>query len=464
MKVLLLFAFLISSLCAQENAKPEVESGIALFDDWITSQIQNRQIEGASVAIVHKNQIVWKKAYGKASLTPTQPMACDTLFLVGGLTKPFTAAAIMKLWQEGKIDLDASLASYLPGFAIQGYHPAKLPITIRQLLNHTSGMPQDAIFPYWNDLEFPLFPAIWQTVKEQKLVYQPGTTWKYSHLGYVLLGKVIEGVSGKSCSDYIQQNFLDPLAMSSTTFRVQKNSKLSSGFTGASRGQKIIPNYDVKGMKAALGIYSNVEDMSKMASLFLSQDDPESILQRSTRRYMTASSVAVSPDMGYGLGFAIRRHKNTILVEHPGTMPGASCYLSMSPKSGCAVVIMCNSEEWLVPWVNEASRWVFSAVNDSESQEGVGSSVPEEWLKYRGKYTNREHDVYVEVYKGRLVLYEPLFMNELDTLEPQGGANFRIVQGYTFGSTNGDEVTFHLRSDGTVAYMKIANIYLTRVY
>lgn len=462
----LLFALLLfcSPLVAANEVvmAPLVQSGITLFDAWVTSQIQSRQIPGVTIAIVYKDSIVWKKAYGKASLTPVQATTSDTLFPLGALTKPFTASAIMKLWQEGKIDLDSALARYLPDFEIQGYHPTKNPITVRQLLNHTSGLPQDAAFPYWNDLEFPLFPAIWQTIKGQQLVYKPGTTWKYSHLGYAILGKIVEVASGQEYSDFVQKNMLDPLIMTSTTFRPHtvKDKKLSQGFTDLSQGRKIIPFYDLKGMKAALGIYSNVEDMGRFASFFLSPDDPLNVLRLSSRRYMTQSSLTINPQMGYGLGFAVRREKDAVFIEHPGSMPGSSCYLSMSPKNRCAVIIMCNSEEWLVPWVNEAYRWVFSAIGQTEKGSSTHKPVPFEWHKYRGKYTNREHDVYVEIHDGKLVLYEPSYINELDTLEPQSDGTFRILQGYTFGSTNGDPVSFHLKADGQVAYMKIANIYM----
>lgn len=464
MRLLLALALLCSSLVAADEVvvAPLVQSGISLFDDWVTSHIQSRQIPGVTIAIVYKDSILWKKAYGRASLTPLQATTCDTLFPLGGLTKPFTASAIMKLWQEGKIDLEAPVARYLPDFAIEGYHPTKNPITVRQLLNHTSGLPRDAAFPYWNDLEFPLFTAIWQTTKEQRLVYKPGTTWKYSHLGYAILGKIVEVASGQEYSEFVQKNILDPLGMASTTFRPHtvKDKKLSQGYTDLSQGRKIIPFFDLKGMKAALGIYSHVEDMSRFASFFLSPDDPLNVLQNSSRRYMTQSSLTINPLMGYGLGFAVRREKDAVFIEHPGTMPGSSCYLSMSPRSRCAVIIMCNSEEWLVPWVNEAHRWVFSAIERVEKSGSATKQVPFEWHKYRGRYTNREHDVYVEIHNGKLVLYEPSYINELDTLEPQADGTFRILQGYTFGSTNGDTVSFHLKEDGRVAYMKIANIYM----
>ncbi|MBS0638096.1 MAG: beta-lactamase family protein [Verrucomicrobia bacterium] len=439
-----------------------IESGIQLFDDWVTSQVERNQIPGAAIAIVHKDKVLWKKAYGNASLKPKEPATTATLFPLGGLTKPFTAMAVLKLWQEGKIDLDTPIGRYAPDFTIKKYRPTKQPITIRQLLQHTSGMPEDAQFAYWNDLQFPKFASIWDRIKDQSLIYPPGTTWKYSHLGYAVLGRLIELASNQEYVDYLQKNILEPLAMTSTAFSVQARAQ---GFTEAYRGRRIIPSYETNGMRAALGLYSNVEDMSKFASYFLLPDDPVKVLQSPTRRLMSHSSITIAPNLGYGLGFSLRKGlHDAVYIEHPGTMPGSACYLSISPKDMCAVIIMCNCEQFLSPWVDEAARWVFSSVYEVEKNGDRAKPIPSDWQKYRGRYKNRDHEVFVEAYDGKLVLYEPLFENKLDTLEYQPDGRFRIKEGYTFGSTNGDAVTFHVAEDGKVDYMKIANIYLFKAF
>lgn len=126
----------------------------------------------------------------------------------------------------------------------------------------------------------------------------------------------------------------------------------------------------------------------------------------------------------------------------------------------CAVIIMCNCEQLLSPWVDEAARWVFSSVYDVEKNGDRAINIPHEWQKYKGRYKNRDHEVYVEARDGKLVLYEPLFENKLDTLERQSDGTFRILEGYTFGSTNGDRVIFHTNDEDEIDYMKIANIYL----
>lgn len=462
-----LFLFSFAVLQADDLSIKEatgVQAGIRLFDDWVKTEMSKAQIPGACIAIVYKNSIIWSKAYGSASLLPKRAMTLDTLFPVGSLTKPFTSCSIMKLWEEGKLDLDQPIDKYLQGFKIKDYDPQSLPITIRELLLNTSGLPQDAEIPYWNSLKFPSFQDLWQKMQEQSLVYQPGSHWKYSHLGYVLLGKIVELLSWQSYADYVQMHFFEPLGLSNSTFVVEqeKMNAVAQGFSRkiGTHSRAVIPFYNVNGLRPALGLYAPVEDIARFCSLFLSLEDPKHVLQSPTRRYMTRPMVTVNPQIAYGFGLSVRQQADMVLIEHPGSLPGFSSYMSLNARDSCAVVIMCNSQEWLIPWVNECGRWVFSAIGEAVKKPSTTVPTPLKWQKYIGKYSNQEYEVFVEIYKGKLVLYEPLFANMLDTLMPQGDDRFRIREGYTFGSTNGDPVQFQLTADGQVESLKIANIYL----
>lgn len=440
-----------------------VEDSLRLFDDWVESQIENQQIPGASIAIFHQDKIIWSKAYGRSTVAPSRPMTLDTLFPVCSITKPLTATAIMRLWQEGKLDLDAPIEKYLPHFRIQGYNLSK-PITIKDLLNHTSGLPQDADFPYWNDLEFPSFHAIWQNMASQSLVYPTGSHWKYSNEGYALLGKLVEVVAGKDYETFMQNELFVPLGMKSSTFRPQQEKKkvLAQGFSRkyADQERQLLPFYSVGGLKASLGLWSDVHDLARFGLMFVNSDFGLQVLQTPTRRLMCKPTVVIHPQLAYGLGFAIRKTPNATLIEHPGRLPGYSSYLALDPKTQAGVVICVNSQEWLVPWVNEAVRWAFTALKKSQSESEDNTPTPIQWQKYVGKYSNREGEVYVEIYDKSLVLYQPLFANMLDRLIAQADGTFRIVEGYTFSSTNGDTVSFETAKDGTIAWMKIGNMYL----
>lgn len=455
-KLVFILCLLPCLIFANENSLEDdlrVKEGIRLFSDWLEGTMAKEAIPAACVALIHEDKILWKRCY---NCTP------DTLFAVSSLTKPFTACAVMKLWQEGKLNLDESIEKIMPNFQIRGY-TGKRSITPRMLLNHTSGLPQDADFPYWNDLEFPSFHAMWQKMKSQELVYTPGTRWKYSHLGYGLLGKVVEIRSNLSYSEYLQKEFFTPLQMQKTTFLLATNDKSFIKGYSLSIGHKprgLVPFYDTRGLDSALGLYSTLNDLSRFVSFFMGYQSDTLPLELSTIRYMVQNSVRVHKFLSYSLGWSVRQEQELQLIEHPGTMPGYSAYISISPQDHTGLVIVTNAESHLVPWANSAARWLFRAVRDAKKRPNAQYNVPPIWKKYAGKYACREGELFVEIFQGTLVIYQPSHLNMLDTLLPQEDGTFRILQGYTFGDTNGDLVTFELDTRGDVVWMKIGNLFL----
>ncbi|MEJ2188737.1 MAG: serine hydrolase, partial [Acidobacteriota bacterium] len=222
-KPLLAAALLLMSIPCLSQAqtalrdRPEVADALKVFDLWIEQFVAYRDIPGLSIAIVHDQEIVWAKGYGFADLKTKTPATPSTVYRLGSITKLFTASAIMKLRDEGKLRLDNPVGSYLPWFHVSNPFPDEPQITVRELLTHTSGLPREAPFPYWTDHIFPTQAQFQAAEGHQEVLYPPDTTYHYSNLGMALLGAIVAEVSGRPWAEYVDEEILRPLGMTSSS-------------------------------------------------------------------------------------------------------------------------------------------------------------------------------------------------------------------------------------------------------
>src|SRR5262249_45222283 len=144
---------------------------------------------------------------------PTTP---DTLYRVASITKLFTATAILQLRDAGRLGLEDRVADILPWFKPTPAEEEEQPITIRNLITHTSGLPREAPFPYWTEQAFPSIDETRAAIPTQTGVFQPETRWKYSNLAVVIAGEVVAAVSGEPWAAYVRRHILEPLGMGDT--------------------------------------------------------------------------------------------------------------------------------------------------------------------------------------------------------------------------------------------------------
>src|SRR5580658_2196579 len=204
--------------------------------------IREQQIPGLSIAIVEDNRVVYAKGFGwksldkrKGSVTPL------TVFHMASIVKPFVATAILQLAEQNKIDLDAPAVHYLPYFRLADER-YKI-ITIRQMVAHTSGMP-DVVDYEWNKPQFDdgALERYVRSLGDLQLLFEPGSRFAYSNIAYDVLGDVIAKASGSSFEDYVQQHILNPLGMKNSTllYRDVDPSLLSDGHVLDTRGNPIV--------------------------------------------------------------------------------------------------------------------------------------------------------------------------------------------------------------------------------
>jgi len=200
---------------AQINTVPDSVS--RKIDSVINAQMLKKHIVGASMAIVDHGKIVYAKGYGFADNRKKIKATDKTVFCIGSITKTFTAMAIMKLHEEGKIDLDKPASYYLPELKIKSIVEGGDILKIRNLLSHTSGL-TDGFMNKDMCADEQDMTSIIDDLNQEEIVHKTNWKWSYSNVGYDLLGCIIERVSGMKYMDYIRKNFLQKMDMASSDF------------------------------------------------------------------------------------------------------------------------------------------------------------------------------------------------------------------------------------------------------
>ncbi len=329
-----------------------------MVDIWLQSEIDYNNIPGFSVAIINKNKIDWSKAIGNEK--NNSEISINSLFSICSISKLFTSIGIMQLVNEGKINLDDPLKKHLTFFDLVQIYPESSPITIRNILTHSSGLPRESNQPYWSntDLIFPTKKVVIEGLSKQKTLYPANKYFQYSNLGLTLLGYLIEEVSGVSYSQYISDKILNPLGMNSTkTFmdKKQYGKELIVGLGAQNRRSKreIVPYFNAFGIDPAAGFSSNTIDLAKFAIWqinLLSGESDLNILPKNllTQMHQIQFSDTLT-DVKRGLGFNIYEIENGILdrtevlVGHGGSCPGYKTQLTIDIEGKKAFIVLINA-------------------------------------------------------------------------------------------------------------------------
>ena len=334
--MLKLFAALLVLLAVPAAAQPLPPAETAAIDRIVTTALAADQVPSASIAIVRDGQIVLTKAYGTANgglpATPALP------YQIASNSKQFTAMALLLLEDEGKLSLDDHVAKYLPG--ISGGDR----ITLRQLLNHTSGIqdfwPQDYSF---EAMSRPTAPqAIVDIWAKKPLDFAPGDQWQYSNTGYVVAGMIAEKVRGQPLMAYLTRKIFKPLGMTSVHDQDDTNTPaFPAGYGRYALGPVRPVSPPARGWLYAAGELSmTAEDLAKwdIARINRSLIPADDWAAQETTVKLNDGS-----DPGYGLGVGIRTVAGRKVVRHTGEAVGFLSSNSVWPAERAAVVVLTNT-------------------------------------------------------------------------------------------------------------------------
>ena len=299
---------------------------------------RSQRLPSITAAVVRGGETVWETAVGAAEVREQRVASADTQYRVGSITKTFTAAAIMQLRDDGKLDLEDTLDTHVEGAA---HAP-----TLRRLLSHTSGLQRETHDDAWLHARFAAVPELLETLDRAEQVLPPGSRFHYSNLAFALLGIVVERVSGVPYAEYVRQRLLQPLGLTRTSF--EPAAPAATGYLVQPYVEGVWDEAPVEtGAWIAAGqLWGTVRDLCRWA-WFLAEPD-ESVLKReSVEEMRTVQSIDdhVRWTGGYGLGLMLRRDGERILVGHGGSMPGfiAGVYVSPADKIGAATLTNSSS-------------------------------------------------------------------------------------------------------------------------
>jgi CubicO group peptidase (beta-lactamase class C family) len=281
------------------------------------------------------SQVLIAHGYGQANREGNLPATRETRFRLASLTKPMTATAIWQLHAAGKIDINASVCRYLADCPA-----AWQPITIRHLLSHTAGLPNYTDFASFPSVE--QLPATPQSLLERfrglPLGFTPGSGYQYTNSGYVVLGRVIEAVSGQSYAEYLQSAIFEPAGMLNSGVDSGDGSALNGTVGYLNSGpQRAIP-INTSNLDSAGAVYSTVEDLYRFVhALHRGLLMPPDVLEQ----MFTPSGVGTST---YAMGWLVTEVAGRRVVYHPGFISGAVTHLAWYPDDGSTMVVLSNQE------------------------------------------------------------------------------------------------------------------------
>src|SRR5256884_8899316 len=329
----------------------------------IKAEIQQGHLPGFAIGVVRNGKLIFAKGFGVAKLGSNAPITSRSLFHMASVTKAFVATAVMQWVDKGKIDLDAPLIHYLPYFRLNDERYRT--ITIRQMLSHTSGIP-DTVNYNWDKPEYDAgaLERFVHSIADQKLVFAPGEKFAYSNTAYEILGDVIAKVSGESFEDYVQHNILTPLGMKDSTLLVREANPLLLTSPHVMEKDtvvvsKIFPYNRAHAPSSTL--YSSIEDMSRwaIANLNHGELDGKRILKRETLDAMWRP-VVDALSMKEGISWFTTEKQGHRFVLHSGGDVGFESLVLLAPEDGVAVVAMSNfaasDKTYLNDFVNAAMR------------------------------------------------------------------------------------------------------------
>jgi D-alanyl-D-alanine carboxypeptidase len=288
-----------------------------------------------AVLVAVDGKPVLRRAVGEANREWHVANTVDTRFRIGSATKTFTAVAILRLVDEGKVALDDPAAEYLPSLP-----QAWAGVTIRMLLSHTAGVPDYIHAPTFRDREARLIQtpeSLLALVREKPLDFAPGAGWRYSNTGFVLLGVVIEKASGHPYADYLSETFFKPLGMTDTGYETENavTARRASGYMRTRDGWAAGPFVAPSAAYAAGALYSTVDDLLKWDQALYG----DRLVSQRGRDLMFADY-----RNHYGLGWQVDEAWGVARISHGGATPGFQASFQRYPSRRLTVAALSNSE------------------------------------------------------------------------------------------------------------------------
>jgi CubicO group peptidase (beta-lactamase class C family) len=379
------------SLLHQTSIRNDPDPGMFLLD-----QMSQLRVPGVSIAVIHNGKLEWAKGYGVTKLGGP-PVSPDTVFNAASMSKPLTAIAVMRLVQEGKVDLDRDVNSYLTTWKIpENQYTVLHKVTVRELLGHTSG-----IGTHNGEVDDPDkgVPTMLQMLNGEKpstsgpvrVEAEPGSKYAYANGGFLILQLLISDLTGEPFPQYMQEAVLRPLGMSHSTFQAPLPPAISAmtatgywedGIKG------IAPEHFVKPNLGAGGLWTTAPDYAKLIIEIQREYAEKSsiLLKSSTVRQMLTLGMGPSNAVGWGLGVRVGGTTPNIYFEHGGSGVFQNDMVGYLDGDGVVVLTSGGGGGTLVNEVVRSVAHVYGWPDFKQEEHTVAHVDPSRFDRLVGKY------------------------------------------------------------------------------
>ncbi len=304
------------------------------------------QVPGLSLALVHKDRILWLEGFGLADPEQQRPARAQTRYRAGSLAKPVTALLVLEQEAEGAIDIDQPLGAALPGFKLKRrFDQTAQPITVRQLLSHHAGLPSDLHQGLWSEQPFS---SVREQLRDEYAAFPPNLIFSYSNLGYSLLGHLVQTVTEVPFAQYAEERLFEPLALQQTRFSAafEETGDFAVGHRNGQRFEPL-PMRDLP----AQGMETSAADLARLSMVLLGAgelDGRQLIRPTLIEAMLEPQNAEVALDMGLSIGLGLFLEEASIagatrVARHSGNSLGYTAEWVLLPEQGLGVAVLANA-------------------------------------------------------------------------------------------------------------------------
>lgn len=312
---------------------------LTAMDQRIQAEMVDNNIPGVLIGVASRGRLVHVQSYGMANVELRVPVTDSTVFEIGSISKQFVATAVMLLVEEGRVGLDDGIHEYLHDLPSEW-----LGVTVRQLLTHTSGIPDYEEIQTYEAYRFRFTPEqIIRVAHSRPMDFEPGAGWYYSNTGYFLLSLIVERIEGRRLGQVLQSRIFEPLGMNQTRLADPEDiiPHRASGYWVDRMGVDLM-NRDATQPSSTLGaggILSSVHDMAKWDEALYG----DQLLSEASKSVMWAPAVLPNgDDTGYGFGWSVGQYRGHRSVGHGGMVAGFVADFRRLPDQELAIIVFAN--------------------------------------------------------------------------------------------------------------------------
>ncbi len=452
-----------------------VTAGGQEFEAKLAQFVKKNRLYGAAASVVDEDGVAWSGAVGFADLAARKPALPSTLYRIASITKTFTGTAIMRLRDAGELGLDDPAVQWIPELANCGSPQTIGAVTIRRLLSHESGLKSEPPGTDWRAASPVYEGSVDQTLERAAEIFTAvGTNrqFKYSNLGYQLLGEIVHRASGTAYPQYLRREVLDPLGLSSTAFEPLDEAlsgRCAVGYSARVFSDELEPAAPMPLIWAEGGLWSTVEDIGKWLGFqlgaYASPPAQSAVLAPSSLREMHKARYLANDQWteAFGISWASTRTDETVWVQHSGGLRGFNSHACFDPAHRVGAVALVNGAapvSALTMELGDIARRLAAAAGPAiEPPE----PMPQEYRSLLGLYASLDMSapVRVEWRDARLVVIDPAVPDWELELEPAGEAD-RFTAGPGL-RPSGEPVRFARLADGRVASVTMGGGTLLRL-